>query len=443
MAMKTKGLGDLLAGNIIFRSLNIACTVLITFLLTRLMGTGGYGVLSLLVANAAIFNLLTCLGAESGITYHYASGIQRKSSLFSIAYLVILFQIAMVVLAEGIYHAFSGQYFLGEWNEDNSLLWGLLYFVSIVIIDKYQAFFNAAHLYTMVNRIIFLASLLSLLVFFYCYFFYPSGNDALYLKIFILASVLQAAYMVLAFHQRTKQPLRFGRIEKSNWKVFFSYSIIVLITNIIQFLAYRVDYWFVDYFHGKEQLGLYSLAVKLGQVLWILPLLMAGILFPRIAADKTEEEETIWLKLIRVANVFFLIAAALAALLAGWIIPMMAGKAFSESVIPFIYLLPGLLFFCFNIIFAAYFAGKGLLKINLTGSVLCLSLVLIGDFLLIPHFGIKGAAIASSLAYTAAGIHHLYRFASYKKLPVLSVVIINRDDWNAVTHYLRKYTGRT
>lgn len=440
--MEKKGLGGLLAGNITFRSLNIVCSVLITFLLTRLMDTGGYGVLSLLIANAVIFNLLTCLGAESGITYHYSSGNIRKPSLFSIAYLVILFQFLVVMLVELCYHAGTGQYVLTEVNGPAILFWGVLYFTSITVIDKYQAFLNAAHLYTQANKIAFVSNLVTLLAYLYCYLYQPVESAAVYLNIFILASVLQAVCTVFFFHYYTKQPLVFGTVRKDDWKLFFSYSAIVLITNIIQFLAYRIDYWFIDYYHGKDQLGLYSLAVKLGQMLWMIPLLMAGILFPRVAGNAGDEEEGKWLALIRITNAFLLLVSVMAALLAGWAIPFFAGESFRESIVPFIYLLPGLLFFCCNIIFAAYFAGKGMTMVNLRGSGICFLIVLVGDILLIPAFGIRGAAIASSLAYTAAGLHHLYLFAMHKKIPLSSVIMIQDNDWKMIRFNIKKYIRR-
>ncbi|HTD95050.1 MAG TPA: hypothetical protein VK644_14595, partial [Chitinophagaceae bacterium] len=79
---------DLLVGNVVFRSLNIAMNILITVLLTRLMSVEGYGIFSLLVANASIFNLVTCLGVESGITYHYSSKDIAREKIFSIIYSV-------------------------------------------------------------------------------------------------------------------------------------------------------------------------------------------------------------------------------------------------------------------------------------------------------------------------------------------------------------------
>lgn len=443
MAINTKGLADLLAGNFIFRSLNIACTVLITFLLTRAMGATGFGALSLLIANAALLNLLTGFGADSGITYHYSSSSLTRPALVNIAYVIIFLQLLTLLVIQGCYHFYTGKFLLAEGEASIELMmYGLIYFASVITIDKYQAFFNAAHQYNRPVRIIFTVNLLSIIVYAFCYFWLKGVATNTFALIFIFASALQAVLMASSFHFYTKQPLRFTPVRGFEWRLFFSYSFVVLITNVIQFLAYRIDYWLIDYYKGTQQLGYYSLAVRLGQMLWFLPLLMAGILFPRIAGSAGEEEEAKWLSLVRISNTVFFFGAVIAAVVSAPVIPLLAGEKFDESVLPFICLLPGLLFFCFNIIFAAWFAGKGMLKINLYGSSLCLILVLILDLLLIPKFGIKGAAIASSIAYAAAGIHHLCWFAYYKKESLLSLIVMNRNDWSTLKKYLSKYTNR-
>jgi len=437
MAMQRNKLGDLLAGNILLRLLNIICGVLITLILTRLMGTAGYGTLSLLIANAALFNLLTCMGAESGIVYHYSSGRLNKSSIISIVYFVLFIQALLLFVVEAVYKNYTGSYWIIEGDANSFLIWGLAYFISIALTDKYTALLNAAHYYTLANKLILAGNLVTVLVFMSC-IIWRRESIVLYLQLYIACAILQAIILLAFFHLRTGQGLKFGPLA-GQWKAFFSYSGIVLITNIIQFLAYRIDYWIIDYYHDKNELGLYSLAVKFGQMLWFLPLLLAGILFPRIAGKADPGEEQRWEVLIRLMMSGFFVCIILSGLLSFWLIPLLAGEDFSGSVWPFINRLPGLLFFCYNIIFAAYFAGISKLNINLRGSVLCLALVVIADFILIPRWGATGASLASTIAYTAAGFHHLYMYAKIKNVSLFSMITANRDDWKIAVAYLGKY----
>ena len=428
----------LLVRNIFFRGTGILVSLATTILLTRLMGTEGYGILALLVANASIFSLVSCLGSESGITYHYASGSIKRSRIFSIIYIIIFFQLALLLLFEFVFFNFAGHYWVIDQEQGKFLLWGLVYLFSITVIDKYTAFFNGNHLYTLSNKIIFFSNAVTLVLFAAIYFFYEKQEPIFYLQIFIVASFLQAIVMVFSFHLFSGQKLAFEKNVRNDWKLFFSYSFIVFITNVIQFLAYRVDYWLVDHYKGTDELGLYSLAVRLCQLLWVLPLLFASIIFPKVADKNSNYQTSDFLKLARITNTFLFIILIPAAVLASWVIPIFFGSAFKNSATVFLYLLPGFFFFCSNIMLAAYFAGLNKLKINLTGSVICFILVLLLDLWLIPTKGIYGAAIASSIAYTAATAYSTWRFILIERRPLKDLFLMQKQDWVLAKNYLKK-----
>src|SRR5215813_3747379 len=105
-------LSGVIVSNIAYRFLYVVVNVLITLLLTRLMTVNGYGILSLMIANAAIFNLVSCLGSESGITYHYASDSLPRKKVFTIICFVVLFQLAVFTISEVIYKNITGNYWL-------------------------------------------------------------------------------------------------------------------------------------------------------------------------------------------------------------------------------------------------------------------------------------------------------------------------------------------
>ena len=428
---------SIIAGNIVYRSLNIIAGILLTLLLTRLMTVEGYGILSLMIANASVFSLVSCLGSESGITYHYASGSLQRGKIFAIVYIVIFFQLALLGITESIHHYITGSYWLVKGKEMKFLLWGMVYLFSITLIDKYTAFFYGSHRYTLCNKIIFAGNLLALLAFGWLFFYYDVRDVVFYLEIFIGTTFLQALFLLLAFHLSDRSSW-FVATEKKDWKIFFSYSFIVFITNVIQFLAYRVDYWLVDYYRGNEALGLYSLAVKLGQLFWVLPILFAGIIFPQ-ASDKENEQSEARLKVLtRISVTFLFIAELIALALASLLIPFLFGEAYRQTVTAFIYLLPGIFLFSIDILLAAWFAGKNRLNVNLTGSIMCFLVVLVLDLWLIPRRGIQGAAIASSIAYSFAGLYFIWKFTGFRKNEMAEILLIKSKDLAAVTGFLKK-----
>jgi len=417
-----------IVSNIAYRFLYVVINVFITLLLTRVMTVNGYGILSLMIANTAIFNLVSCLGSESGITYHYASDTLPRRKIFTIICFVVLFQLAVFTISEIIYKVVSGNYWLITGRDIQFFLWGMVYLFSVTLTDKYTAFFYGGHLYVSFNKIITIGSLISLVAFAGLYFFVRVQDVFFYLRFFILTSFFQAVLLSVFFHFNQHQSMIFSPVQKEDWKKFFSYSFVVFVTNIIQFLAYRVDYWLVAAYKGDVALGLYSLAVRLCQLFWILPLLFAGIIFPQTADNRIINYELRVTTLVRITVAILFLAELAAIAVATPLIPFIFGKAYERSVVPFIYLLPGYWLLSINILLAAYYAGKKQLHVNLIGSTMCFLIVLFLDLFLIPRYGINGAAIASTVAYCACGIYFIWRFTEFKRSKMAELLFLKSRD---------------
>jgi O-antigen/teichoic acid export membrane protein len=63
---------------------------------------------------------------------------------------------------------------------------------------------------------------------------------------------------------------------------FSAFSGIVLITNIIQFIAFRADYWLISIFYDHTTVGVYAQASKFAQLLWVIPGILAGLITPAL-----------------------------------------------------------------------------------------------------------------------------------------------------------------
>jgi O-antigen/teichoic acid export membrane protein len=92
---------------------------------------------------------------------------------------------------------------------------------------------------------------------------------------------------------------------------------------------------------------------------------------------------------------------------------------------------PGIVFFSAHTILANYFSGTGKPKYNLYASLIGLSVTLVSAFILIPLLGIRGAAITTSLTYTALFVYHWIIFHKHTKCHLYHL-IPNRDDWEWV-----------
>jgi O-antigen/teichoic acid export membrane protein len=85
-----------------------------------------------------------------------------------------------------------------------------------------------------------------------------------------------------------------------------------LITNIIQFIAFRADYWLISIYYDHVSVGVYAQASKFAQLLWIIPGVLAGLIVPAL---KNKDQKLSDSKFISLCRVLFYVHIALMLLL--------------------------------------------------------------------------------------------------------------------------------
>ena len=80
-------------------------------------------------------------------------------------------------------------------------------------------------------------------------------------------------------------------LVKENFKLCFcDIPLTALAANVVFFLVYKVDYMFVNYSPvcTAADLGNYIQVSKLGQMMLIIPQIIASVVFPRTASGMTD-----------------------------------------------------------------------------------------------------------------------------------------------------------
>jgi O-antigen/teichoic acid export membrane protein len=104
-------------------------------------------------------------------------------------------------------------------------------------------------------------------------------------------------------------------------------------------------------------------------------------------------------------------------------VPLVFGSEFAPSVRLGLLLVPGVAIFGLGNVFAAHLTGCGRAQLPLLGMTLVVPPTLVGYFLIIPKFGVNGAAVAASLSYAATGIVlALLFFQVFGRLPLRQLV---------------------
>jgi O-antigen/teichoic acid export membrane protein len=168
---------------------------------------------------------------------------------------------------------------------------------------------------------------------------------------------------------------------------------------------------------------------------------MAAVLFPYVSSGSESESRAAFELGSRVCFSLTLALALLAAVLAGVMIPLVYGSAFSPSVESLRLLLPGILVASMTKVLAAYIAGRGLIRYNLVGALIGLGITVMLDLLLIPEFGGRGAAVATTMSYFATWLYCLWTVSYVLRVPIRHAFLVTRSDVHAILGRLRAFAA--
>jgi O-antigen/teichoic acid export membrane protein len=253
-------------------------------------------------------------------------------------------------------------------------------------------------------------------------------TDAYFFMFLLQGLVLALVYMGI-FKSFTSPALPNLREFKS----LLRYAMVALAGNLIFFLVYRIDYWFVKHNPQScslQDLGNYIQASKLGQFMMVIPQILASAIFPQTASGqlRAEVNKSI-LVLLRIFLQVFAVIALLTLLAGNQLIMLVFGSSFNNVATPLLLLIPGIAAIAVLTLLSAYFSGKGKVRVNVEGAALALVIVVAGDMLLIPHYGIIGAALVSTLGYLANTLYALWHFYKDYQLTMKDILAFSRADW--------------
>ena len=166
------------------------------------------------------------------------------------------------------------------------------------------------------------------------------------------------------------------------------------------FLLLRIDLLMVKYMLGATEAGYYSISQVLAENTMMFPVVIGLLLFPKLSALK-EKEEKLQLanKAVLVTAALMLPAVVIAAFAAAPIISLAFGWKFLPAVGPFIWLMPGTYFLGIETVMVQLLNSEGFPPIIVVAWILDTLINVVLNFWAIPHYGITGASIISSVCY--------------------------------------------
>src|SRR5215213_181000 len=396
-----------LGTNIILIPLGIASSVLIA----RSIGPAGKGSFDLIVATSTV--LLTALGLSlpAGVTYEVARG---DTNVRSLALALVLIAAAQAVICCGILITIisfgKASYFLPSLNQRWWIPAIAVYFFLEMLANHWRAILVGRQEITKSNHSELLGRLTQfVLLFVLAGLLFLNGKQitvavlfAMVLTISIVLNVLLLRALRPAFaSEGTRNPLRGA----------FKFALPCYLGNLVQFLNYRLDLFILGALAGYASVGRYTLAVGLGQMIWLLSSSAANVLLPKIAAsDGSTDSIQNTNRLNRLIFAASLLSALCMGIVASQAIPLLYGAAFWPSFPALLLILPGIAAFSTVNILAAYLAGIGQPRLNLMVAVAALFVTVGLDLYLIPKLDILGASLASTASYSVSAFLTMFLY---------------------------------
>jgi O-antigen/teichoic acid export membrane protein len=171
-------------------------------------------------------------------------------------------------------------------------------------------------------------------------------------------------------------------------------------------LSYRLDMFVVAYLvPDLGQLAFYHVAASLAGLIWLFPDTYGVALYPRLTGAKSPRERTRQVtEALRRVGLVSLAAAAGLALVAGWLVPLLFGEPYAASVLPMLVLLPGVVLMAGSKILSRQLLSENRHQWSAVCSLGGVAVNVAANWILVPRFGVEGAAWAATIAYTATSL---------------------------------------
>jgi len=212
-----------------------------------------------------------------------------------------------------------------------------------------------------------------------------------------LATVVIAAHLQLRL-------AGFGRPDLALARRTLSFGLKAHGGHVMMLGNYKLDQWLVGSIAGSRELGLYSIAVAWAESLYYLATAVASVQRPALVRSLRAVAGRQAARALRATVIATVPVAAGIIAAAPFLCVTVFGEEFRESIQPLRLLTAG----AFGVI-ALKLLGNALTAqgdplLETTAIAVAFVVTVVLDIVLIPPYGATGAALASSLAYTAGGV---------------------------------------
>ncbi len=421
--------GKVLLQSMLWRGLYYATAFVINILIARHFQASASGAIYYISSIYAGVLLFSSLSMESGIIYFSAKEKIPASKLFNFS---VVWSCFIGLLTFLIVFYFFKEAYQGI-SANLLIVSSVLYITGNLLITYCSGFFYARNNFRIPNIIIIAGTIILIILIPYRgRSVIPAINDENYFYIYFSSFFVQGICMAIATRIKYIKKGMLHFLSLPEFKMLFRYCALAFMGNIIFFLLYRIDYFFVEKYCTAGELGNYIQVSKLAHLFFILPTILASAVFPITAGAQKEAIHKLLTMLSRSIFFLYVLVCLILVLTGKWLFPFVFGESYTAMYQSFLWLIPGILSLSGIFTLTAYFAGKNKIKVNIIGSVYALLVILIGDIIFIPKYGINAAALVSSVGYIVYQVYIIMVFKKEYPCSVADFFIFRWSDWKQI-----------
>lgn len=391
--------GSNLIWTFVEKFLSLISVLIIGVLLARYLGPEKFGVLSYSQSFVAMFSFLISLGLDGIIVREIVKAPHKTSAIISTSFsMKIIALLGVILLINLLSFRFNDEFEIKLIISIISL--NLLkepfnvfanYFQAIVKIQKIS-------LVIIISKIALIILKLLLIYLKYSLISFVIVDSA----VLVLAAIFYFILYVKHRNIKYKDILKFDRkisikLLNDSWPLMISSGAIMLYM--------RLDQLMIKNMLSLEELGLYSVSVKVAESWYFIPMLVSSVMYPLlIEAKKNNDLYTHRLKQLFFSCIILSLSFSfLIFIFSDFIIEILFGKLFSGSVITLSILSIGGVFVGMGYVNGKWMVIENFTKLSLIRNVVGLVINIILNLYLIPKYGVIGAAFSTvmSLAFSS------------------------------------------
>lgn len=366
----------------------------------RYLGPEQFGVFNYAIAFIAIFGVISKLGMDTIMVRNLVSTPDEGEILLGTAFwLKTLGACATLVMVAG-YISFSTE--PGNTKGYLLILAAGLFFQAFEVIDFY---FQAKVLSKFVSICKTTQLLISSLV--KVYLVITRASLDMFVAVQLLDQVTLSVTQVLAFRYHTGNLRFLRRFDGSIARSLLHDSWPLIVGSLFVVLYMKADQLMIMHMLGEHELGLFSTAARISEVWHFVPTVIASSLLPAILGAKKTSEIQYRARLQTLFNFLVLISLTVAitmTFIAPQVITLLFGEAYRDaSPVLSVHIWTGI-FASLGLASTGWFLGENLQRFAMVKAVAALVLSITMNSILIPRYGVLGAASATVVCQLAASV---------------------------------------